>query len=256
MRNEMVALVAHFNMWFLLGWFDIRHRYRRSIIGPFWITISTGVMVVGIGLMFSVIFKSPIQEFLPYFAIGQIVWLFISTQINDACSTFVQYQAIINQISIPLSVHVMRKLWNNLILFCHNIIIVVVLMLMYCGISWQSMYVVPALIMILLLLFMVSIVLAIVCTRFRDIIQIVAVLLQLIYFFTPIFWMKNALPSGYSWITDYNPFNHIIELIRAPILGKTPNMDLWGFMAAYIVIAMLLATYALKRYRHRVAYWL
>ena len=67
-------------------------------------------MVSAIGFMFSTIFKAPIKEFLPYFAVGQTVWLFISTQVNESCATFVQYQSIIKQMSVPLSVHIMRKL--------------------------------------------------------------------------------------------------------------------------------------------------
>jgi ABC-type polysaccharide/polyol phosphate export permease len=155
--SEIPAIVTYFNMWFLLGWYDIKQRYRRSLIGPFWITLSTGVMVSAIGFMFSTIFKSPVEEFLPYFAVGQIVWLFISTQINDSCATFVQYQSIIKQMSVPLSVHIMRKLWNNLILFGHNFLIIIIVLLIYHKISWAILLAIPAFILILMLLFLISI---------------------------------------------------------------------------------------------------
>jgi len=170
-------------MWFLLGWYDIKQKYRRSLIGPFWITISTGVMVGSIGLMFSTIFKSSAKEFLPYFAVGQIMWLLISAQLTDSCTMFVQYQSVIKQISIPLAVHVMRKLWYNLILFLHNfLIIITVLIIVGRGFSWEFLYVIPALILILILLFLLSVVLGIICTRFRDVTQIVAVLFLHSYF--------------------------------------------------------------------------
>ena len=129
MKNEITAIVRYFNMWFMLGWYDIKQIYRRSLIGPFWITISTGVMVGSIGLMFSIIFKSPVKEFLPYFAVGQIIWQLISMQLNDACTMFVQYQSIIKQISVPLSVHVLRKLWHNFIQFLHNFLIVIAVLI-------------------------------------------------------------------------------------------------------------------------------
>jgi ABC-type polysaccharide/polyol phosphate export permease len=256
-NEEIRAIAVYFNMWFLLGIYDIRQRYRRSLIGPLWITISTGIMVGSIGFIFSTIFKSPMSEFLPYFAVGQIIWLFISTQLSEACTTFVHYQSIIKQISVPLSVHIMRRLWNNLILLGHNFfIILAVLIISGRGFSWSILYVVPALLLSLLLLFLISIILSIVCTRFRDITQIVGVFLQLIYFFTPILWMKKVLPGDYEWVSLYNPFYHIIELVRAPLLGDAPAVIHWVFMLLYIVCCSAFAMVLLKRYRHRVAYWL
>lgn len=255
--NEITAIVKYFHMWSLLGWYDIKQRYRRSLIGPFWITISTGVMVGSIGLMFSTIFKSPIREFLPYFAVGQIMWLLMSMQLNDACTMFVEYQSIIKQISVPLSVHVLRKLWYNFILFLHNILIVIIVLAIFGnGFSWKFLYVIPAIILILVLLFLLSIILGIVCTRFRDITQIVAVFFQLIYFFTPIFWMRKALSAKYSFVTDLNPFFHMIELVRSPLLGVEPVAYHWIYMLIYIAVAAAAAFYFMKRFRHKVAYWL
>jgi ABC-type polysaccharide/polyol phosphate export permease len=254
--KEIPSVIKYFNMWFLLGWYDVKHRYRRSMIGPFWITLSTGVMVAGIGLMFSTIFKTPIDEFLPYFAAGQIVWLFVSTQINESCATFVQYQSIIKQMSVPLSVHVMRKLWNNFILFGHNfLIIIIVLLLFKRNISWMILLTVPAMILVLILLFLVSVILGIICTRFIDITQVVSVLTQLIFFFTPIIWMKKVLPDKYLWVSDYNPFYHLIEIVRAPILGTAPPGILWGYVLAYIAVSAFLALYLLNKFGHRVPYW-
>ncbi|MGP8154507.1 MAG: ABC transporter permease [Smithella sp.] len=256
MIAEIPAIVRYFNMWFLLGWYDIKQRYRRSLIGPFWITLSTGVMVSAIGFMFSTIFKTPIQEFLPYFAVGQTVWLFISTQINDSCMTFVQYQSVIKQMSVPLSVHIMRKLWNNLILFGHNFLIIIIVLLIFNKISLMILLAIPAFILIIILLFLISIMLGIICTRFRDITQIVAVFMQLIFFFTPILWMKKVLSGRHSWISDFNPFYHIIEIVRAPLLGVAPSGILWIYMLLYIAAAAAMALFFLKKFRHRVSYWL
>lgn len=256
-KNEITALQKYFHMWSLLGWYDIKQRYRRSMIGPFWITISTGIMVASIGLMFSTIFKSSVREFLPYFAIGQITWLLLSAQLTDACTMFVQSQSIIKQVSLPLSVHVLRKLWYNIILFLHNfLIIIIVLAIAGNGFLWEYFLIIPAVILILILLFLLSVILGIICTRFRDITQIVTVFLQLIYFFTPIFWMKKSLGSKQSWITDFNPFYHIIELVRSPLLGKIPDLYHWIILLVYVALAAVITFFFIRRFRNRVAYWL
>ncbi len=255
--DEITAITKYFHMWSLLGWYDIKQRYRRSMIGPFWITISTGIMIGSIGLIFSKIFKSSIAEFLPYFATGQIIWLLLSAQLTDACTMFIQSQSIIKQVSLPLSVHVLRKLWYNIILFLHNFLIIIILLIAARkGFLWEYLLVIPAVVLILTLLFLLSMILGIICTRFRDITQIVAVFLQLIYFFTPIFWMKKSLATKQSWITDLNPFYHIIELVRSPLLGKNPDVYHWLNLLMYVILAAVITFFLMKRFRNRVAYWL
>ncbi|HON58925.1 MAG TPA: ABC transporter permease [Smithella sp.] len=257
MIEEITAVFKHFQMWSLLGWYDVKHRYRRSLIGPFWITISTGVMVAMIGMMFSKIFKTDVAEFLPHFAVGQIIWLLISTQINDACVTFVQYQSVIKQVPVPLTVHVLRRLWCNFILFLHNFIIVIIVLVLFGRERpLPSWHFIPGLALVLMLLFFLSVILAIVCARFRDVTQIVGVFLQLAYFFTPIFWMKKVLSGKYLLVTELNPCYHMIEVVRAPLLGSAQEGLHGIFIAACIVVSAVMAFGLMKKLRDRVAYWL
>jgi lipopolysaccharide transport system permease protein len=256
-QKEFLSLFEHFNVWFTLGLYDIKQRYRRSLIGPLWITLSSGVMVGSVGLMFSVIFKSPVHEFLPYFAVGQVLWLFVSMQLNEACITFITYQSVIKQMSLPLMVHVTRKLWVNLILLAHNFLIVAcVLVFFRVRVSGTILLAIPAFGLVVLVLLMVSFLLAVVCTRFRDITQVVGVFIQLSYFFTPIFWMKKALPEKYSWVSDLNPFYHIIEIVRSPLLGEPQRAIHWVYLSVCFVVSALAAFGLLKWFRHRVPYWL
>ena len=88
--SDFIKSLKSTNQWWLLAWFDIRQRYRRSVLGPFWITISTAVMIVALGFLWTQIFHVDVPSFLPFFAAGTIMWVFISTQINDACTGFSQ----------------------------------------------------------------------------------------------------------------------------------------------------------------------
>jgi len=210
-----------------------------------------------IGFIFAKMFNSPLEEFLPHFAAGQIMWTMIAAQLNESCSVFIQYKAVIKQIAVPLSVHVLRKMWYNLILLFHNaIIIIAVLFIFGRGFSAEALFVVPALALVCLLLVFISVILGIVCTRFRDIAQIVAVFMQLIFFFTPIFWMKKSLPDQYSWVSDFNPFYHMIEIIRSPLLGESPEPMLWLYLIFYVTVTGAVAMLFIRRYQSRVAYWL
>ena len=57
-----------------LAWHDIVSRYRGSMLGPFWITLSMGLMVAGIGFLYANLFKVPVNEFIPYVALGIVFW--------------------------------------------------------------------------------------------------------------------------------------------------------------------------------------
>ena len=113
-------------LWGLLGWQDIRRLYRRSVLGPFWLTISMGMLVGALGTLYGALLKVGIADYLPFLALGFITWTLISGLITDGCSAFISAESIIKQVDLPLSVHVYRLIWRHLVIFCHNAAIFVV----------------------------------------------------------------------------------------------------------------------------------
>lgn len=237
---------------------DIRQRYRRSSLGPFWITISTGVMIACIGIIFGSLFKSPMSEFLPFLSAGLIIWGFISTTITDATTVFAAAEPIIKQLPIPLTTHVYRMIFRNLYIFFHNILIFpVVLLCIQRPVNWEIFWVIPGLFLVIINLVWISIVLGIVCSRFRDLTQIVASVLQIFFYVTPIIWMPALLPARTSvMLLDPNPFYHLMTIVRAPLLGQSPSMLNWVVSFAMAVLGCALAVKFFDRFRSRVAYWL
>lgn len=241
-----------------LGWQDIKQRYRRSKVGPFWLTISMGVLIGALGLVFGGVFNTPMREFLPFLAIGIILWAFISTTINEGCLAFVSSEAIIKQLPIPLFIHVMRVIWRNLIILAHNVVIIPLIFLFFLKpIGWISLLAIPGILVTSLVLSWVAFLFSIICTRFRDMTQIAASVLQVIFYITPIIWMPSLVTGNRSFFfLDLNPLFHLIEIIRAPLLGYAPSALNWG---ASILLALIGWTFTLLvygKYRNRISYWL
>jgi lipopolysaccharide transport system permease protein len=242
--------------WAYMAVQDIKLRYRRSMIGPWWVTISTGVMVMMLGFLWSHIFGTDLENYLPFFAVGFVLWGWMSGQVLDAAGGFFQFGGVIKQVKLPLPIFVLRLNVRQCIVLLHNsIIIALVLLLVGHGFTLMSLMVIPNLILIQLNLTLLSIVISIFCTRYQDMTQVVNVGTQIVFFFTPILWQVETLKNR-TYLAEMNPVYHWIEMVRAPLLGHMPTIGDYLWSGASLVVLSILAAYYLGRYRSRIAYWL
>ena len=254
--GDVVGGLAATHLWALLGWHDIRQRYRRSVLGPFWLTISTAIMVGAMGILYAKIFKQDIAQYMPFLAVGLIVWQFIATVINESCSVFVKSDQMIKQIRLPLVTHVFRLLWRNVLVFAHNAVIIVVVALFFVNVSLAgALLSIIGLIGLILNFFWVSLLIGILCTRFHDVPPIVASLVQIAFFLTPILWSPEFLGNRIV-LAKVNPFFHAIDAIRGPIIGSASYIESIVFLYALFVACAPPTLLFFARYRPRLAYWL
>ena len=241
-----------------LAWSDIRQRYRRSTLGPFWITISTAVMVACLGIIFGSLFKVPLKEFLPFLATGLILWSYISTVLTEATTVFLSYEPVIKQLPLPLLTHVLRMVSRNFYILLHNLVLIpFILFIVNRPLTWNLMLLLPGLIVLTLNLTWMALFIGIVCTRFRDLGQIVINVLQIFFYITPIIWMPNALPQKTSvLILEPNPFFHLMEIVRCPIMGSDPTMTNWLVTISLCLIGWFFTIFVYGKYKNRVVYWL
>lgn len=247
-------------LWLHLGWQDIKQKYRRSVLGPFWITIATGVTAIAMGGLYSKLFHLELSEHLPYVTLGLIIWNMINAAILEGSDVFIANEGLIKQLPTPLSVHVYRLVWRQMILFGHNIVIYVVIAIIFPKPwSWADLTVFPALLLIVLNCVWVSICFGILATRYRDIGPLLFSLVQLLFFMTPIIWNDNTLRSQgagqWSKIIELNPLLHYLDILRAPLLGAEQEMRHWIVVIVLTVFGWLFAALTMRQYRARVPYW-
>ena len=253
---DIVEGTSRWRLWVRLGWNDILQRYRRSILGPFWLTASTAIMVIALGALYAKLFNQAIDDFLPFFCVGLLVWNLIASYLTEAGTLFTGSESYIKQIRLPFSVYVYRASWAKLIIFAHNFII-------YFGVLiyfkiWPgavSLLAVPGLMLIVLNGTAASLTIGIVSARFRDIPQLIASIVQIVFFLTPIFWRPESL-RGHAYITEFNPFFHLLEIVRAPLLGNLPSAA--SYLAVLLLTLMNVAISGafFSRFRSRIAYWI
>ena len=243
-------------LWMNLGWLDVKQRYRRAVLGPFWITISMLVLVVALGVLYAGIFRQDVRTFLPYLAAGFIVWSFISTTITDGTITFVQAEGLLKQGGIPLTLHIFRTIFRNFVIGAHNL---TVMLLMYLWqpslLSWHLFLLIPGLILMTANLIWISATVGILCTRFRDLPPIVANLLQIFVFISPIMYKPTSVPPDLEFVIHLNPFYYFIDVVRSPLLGAAPSTNSYAVLLALAFVGSAAAFYLFQRTRARIAYW-
>lgn len=253
---EIARTIQNYGLWSTLGWADIKFRYRRTMIGPFWLVISSGATILAIGVLYAGLFRQHTADYIPYLACGMIIWSFISTTINEGCNVFISAAPIIKSSSIPLSVHVFRLLWRNAIIFLHSVVVILVAWLFY---RWKlepsALLAIPGLVILGVFLFGLVLVLSVICTRFRDMPQIVNSLLQLLFFLSPIIWTPSAAMRA-TPIVWLNPFYSLIEIVRAPLLAQAVGVREWALAMGSAALILVFGLIMYGRYRRLVAYWL
>ena len=243
-------------LWGAIGWLDVRQRYRRSLIGPLWITISLGLFIGGIGVVYSALFGQEIRTYLPFLAAGMIAWSLISALLLEGCASFILSEGAIKQLPVPISTHVYRMVWRNLIIFAHNMLIFVVVALIF-GVNpgWGVLAVLPGVLALAVNGVGFGLTLGILSARFRDIPVAINNAVQLLLFATPILWSAQSLPTR-QWVVQLNPLYYLVEIVRAPLLGGTVEAGAWLAVLAFTIINLALAAFMYARYRWRIAYWL
>ncbi|KAF0963931.1 galactan export ABC transporter permease subunit Wzm/RfbD [Rhodococcus sp. T7] len=255
---------AQRELWLSLGWQDIKQRYRRSVIGPFWITIATGVQAAAMGILYSALLDIPLDEFLPYVTVGLIVWNLISASILEGSEVFIANEGLIKQLPSALSVHVYRLVWRQLLLFAHNLVIYVIMVFafgVWRHLTWMSLAAIPAIALIVVNAAWVSIMFGIFSTRYRDIAPILGSMTLLLFVLTPIMWTTQSLEvqGGQAAervkLAELNPLFHYLDIVRAPMIGQDQQAYHWYIVLAITVVGWTAAILALRKYRARVPYW-
>jgi len=253
--DDLATGLSSVQVWAALGWQDVKQRYRRSQLGPFWLTISTGIMVAIMGPLYGKLFAQDFSSYFSFLTIGFVLWQMISQTMIDSCTTFIQAESFIKQIKLPLSVHVLRVVWKNLIFFMHNLVVViVVLVYLQIPVTANLLLFPLGVVAFALNAFLYGLIIAVICARFRDIPIIVTNVVQAAFFLTPILWQPGML-GRHAWSVNLNPIYHFLEVMRAPLLGVPADPTSWAAVAAITLTGSLLAVAILKRYRARVPYW-
>ena len=240
-----------------LAWHDVVSRYRGSILGPFWITLSMLVMVLGLGILYAELQHISLITFMPFVALGIVFWGMISLVIIEGCDTFVHASGMLSQTSLPMFTFLWRTVLRNLVTLGHHLIIIVGVLIWF-G-YWRILNLplaIAGLLLTVINISWISLGVAITSARFRDIPQIVTSVMQFSMFMTPVFWIPSSRSPVMRVVLEFNPFFYMLDSIRSPLLGQQPQALSYLVLIIMAVLGWSLTFSAFALTRRRIVHYL
>lgn len=257
---DMLDGSGRWHLWWALAWRDIKGRYRRTIIGPFWTALNTAILVTTLGSVYALLWHEDPATYLPFFCAGYISWYLFSTIVSESGTALIAEEATVKSIRIPYTVFIFRVITRNVVVFAHNLVVfLLVAVIFQLHWDWKILLLPIGLLLSLPNYFWIALLLATVCARFRDVIQFVGNLIQILFFVTPIFWEPSRLarnPVAEFVFVTANPAYHLVEIIRAPLLGRAPSLFNYAYVVAMAVVGFGVLLVLLRRFYGRITYWI
>jgi len=252
---DVGQIVRNFRFWFFLAWLEVRQQYRRSSLGPFWITLTTAAYVASLVIVFGILFKIRSDDYAPWVTLGVITWNMIVACMGDAGLILISKKQLLSQRQISHNGLVLVSVLKAFFVFLHQIPIFLGVML-YFNLT-PTIYTSAILLtlpLLVLVLHPLALIIAYLSARLRDIPPLVTAVLTPLFFVTPIMWAPSQLADK-AWIADLNPFAAMIGIIREPLLGRPVPSEML-LLVLGTGLALWLVAFAMQiRFRRRIMYW-
>jgi lipopolysaccharide transport system permease protein len=255
--HDLIDASRHWRLILHLSWQDVRQRYRRSALGPLWLTVSVAVQIGSLGLVYGELFHLDLKVYLPHLAVGLTVWAMFATTINDGCLCFISAESFLKQVALPKGIFPARVVLRSLITFAHDVVILVIVLAIYSPPSILG--VLASLMGIAIFAFnglWIGLLFGLLSARFRDLAPIVGSVMQVAFFLTPVIWLTTSIHGRLAELLQLNPFAAFLSMVRDPLLGLAPTPQSWAIVALVTVLGWIVAFLMFARFRGRITYWL
>ncbi len=257
--RDLIAVLRLRRIWWRLGVQDLRLRFRRAALGIGWIFIQLAVTVVALGAVYGTLLSQDMRTFLPFLAIGLVLWGFITASVVEGSQAFVASEGYIKQIGLPIQVYVFRFFVSIAIAATISLSSYVVVVVLYAvPIGWGILWSIPGFILLGATAFWLVLIFAHLTARFRDTAHLAATALQILFFVTPVIWPPEMLKGRpLQWVVDANPLYHLLEVVRRPLLFSESATAANYLVGLGIVIGLgLVASLVVRLYSRRIVYLL
>lgn len=234
---------------------DIRGRYKNSILGVFWSFLNPLLQLAVYAIVFPLIMKSDIPNYTVFVCCGLIPWTFFSTAISRTSFVMVENGNIIKKVYFPREILPISIVTSELVNFFISTIIILAFVLAYgMGFTWYIVFYPVILIVQYILLIGISLLVSSLTVYFRDLQHFIGILLQLLFYATPIVYGMDIIPVSFQWILKLNPMSYIIDGYRSIFYyQRMPDLVGLGIVFAISIVLCIVGYFIFNKLQKRFA---
>lgn len=219
-------------------------KYRRSYLGLFWGMVNPLFMISTTSFIFSSILHTSFRSHFLYVFSGMIAWYYLNQSIFAASNSYLINEGILRKVKINLFVlpisSVLAVFLDNFLLF---ILLVAMVGFKMGYLSFILLLMVPAYLVITFFCFGVSLMVSIFSVYFRDMQWLINMLMQTIFFLTPVLYKPERLDGFAKSITENNPLGYFVMLTNTISDYQIPSVDLWGRAILFALFVFILGLF-------------
>lgn len=251
--GELIVAFRQWPYWVFLGTRDVVAPYRRSALGVAWVYIQTLIWFTLIGIVFVPIFRPIEPLYLSYFAIGYLLFQYLSSSISGAANLFISNRALLLNVPLPMLAVLLRQGVASVVtLGLTAPIAAAVLVIDGAPVGWHLAWAAAGLIPVIIAVLTVSVVFAYVGALIPDFAFAVQAVMRVLFFGTPIIWLIDQREGLRRLIAEFNPLTHLIALVRDPIVHQSVPLDSYAIVLGGTLIMAALAIGVVELLRDRV----
>lgn len=191
-------------------------RYRRTALGYLWTLISPLLMMSIMAVVFSGLFKTDLRDFAIFLFAGMIPWTFFNAVVTQSGPAFIANEGLIKKIYIPKIIFPLSVACALLIDSMLSFIALFVIILSLGGSLSAPVFFIPvAFFLLFVFSFGIGLVMSVATIFFRDLQHVISIIMQGLFFLSPVLYKQSALSGSIGWITELNPIIPFLEMFRA-----------------------------------------
>lgn len=219
---------------------DLQMKYNRSVLGVAWQIITPLGLSVIIGLIYSIIYGVSPVEFIPVLFSGLNPWVFISGSADGGTVAYITAEGYLKQTQVSPQIFPIRTALVSFVnlLYSMAAFFIVYIILRPEMFGLKMLAIIPGLIIILIAGMALANISSAITINLRDWQPLQSLLLQGLFYATPIIYMTSMLDEkGYSIVYKINPFFYLVDVVRAPALGENVGSAVY-YMVILICVSM------------------
>ncbi len=257
--NYLTEIYRYRYFWVHLALSDLRARFRRSYLGVLWVVLQPLLLTLIIATVLKYVFHQDMVTYSVYIFSGLLAWEFISGCVNFGAMSFLSAEGYVKQVRLPMAIYPLKTVLYCTIIFSMAFMgfSLYAFLLQPDIFSWNWLYLIPFLIVLTIFGAPLAMISAIINVKFRDFQQFIGLLLQIVWYTSPVFLPREVFNQPLLRdITAINPIAALLDLLRRPLLdGLAPNFINYALVLVWAAALWILAAWMLNRNERKIVFY-